>query len=122
MATPDMTPAERIRELSDINTDVAAMLGSAGRAINALTNRPLNASDEDAQMTDDASNPKYVLLPSHFSPEYVDSLYRGSGSTIDLTMMIAASRGLHSLVTIVRVTYLTQVRYRTISRRVQHGR
>lgn len=56
MATPDMTPAERIRELSDINTDVAAMLGSAGRAINALTNRPLKASDEDAQMTDDASN------------------------------------------------------------------
>lgn len=52
----EITPAERIRELSDINNDVAAMLNSAGQAINALTNRPVTTSDGDAPMTDNASD------------------------------------------------------------------
>ncbi|KAF2166275.1 hypothetical protein M409DRAFT_66744 [Zasmidium cellare ATCC 36951] len=56
MAEQTITPAERIRELSAINTDVAVMLTSAGQAINALTNRPARAADGDAQMTDDASS------------------------------------------------------------------
>lgn len=54
---PAVTPAERIRELTEINSDLAAMLSSAGQAINALTNRPVNTgNDEDTQMTDDGSN------------------------------------------------------------------
>ena len=56
MAEQTITPPQRIRELSDINTDVAAMLTSAGQAINALTNRPIKAADGDAEMTDEASN------------------------------------------------------------------
>lgn len=56
MAERTITPADRIRELSDINTDVAAMLQSAGQAINALTNRPVTSADGDAQMTDETSN------------------------------------------------------------------
>lgn len=50
MSQPTMTPAERIRELSAINSDVPALLSSAGKAINALTNRPLN-SDEASNGT-----------------------------------------------------------------------
>lgn len=55
MAFQQITPADRIRELSAINGDVAAMLESAGQAINSLTNRPLNQGaeqDGDTQMTD----------------------------------------------------------------------
>ncbi|EME77882.1 uncharacterized protein MYCFIDRAFT_79136 [Pseudocercospora fijiensis CIRAD86] len=48
-----ITPAERIRELSDINKDVAAMLASAGQAVHALTNRPLHRDDDE--MDDDTS-------------------------------------------------------------------
>jgi hypothetical protein len=47
MATQTVSTADRIRELTDINSDVATMLTSAGLAINALTNRPLNAIDDD---------------------------------------------------------------------------
>jgi hypothetical protein len=48
MATQTVSTADRIRELADINSEVVAVLASAGKAINALTNRPLNAtSDED---------------------------------------------------------------------------
>jgi hypothetical protein len=62
MASSDFTPPDRIRELSAINADVAFMLTSAGHAINALTNRPLNHmsdSDEDTEMTN--GNPKVTL-------------------------------------------------------------
>lgn len=48
-----MSTADRIRELTDINSDVASMLSAAGQAINALTNQPLNApgdNDEDTDM------------------------------------------------------------------------
>ncbi|KJX95511.1 hypothetical protein TI39_contig4107g00001 [Zymoseptoria brevis] len=56
--TPTISPEERIRELSTINTDVAALLTSAGHAINSLTNRPLerNTSDEDTEMDDATAN------------------------------------------------------------------
>ena len=55
MASQSISPAKRIRELSAINADVAAMLRSAGDAINSLTNRPLSKTadeGEDTQMTD----------------------------------------------------------------------
>lgn len=53
MASQTMSTADRIRELTEVNNDVASMLSAAGQAINALTNRPLNApndSDEDTNM------------------------------------------------------------------------
>ncbi|KAK3720553.1 hypothetical protein LTR37_003602 [Vermiconidia calcicola] len=54
MASPTISSADRIRELSAINADVAAMLQSAGQAVNSLTNRPLDRSgeDEDSHMGD----------------------------------------------------------------------
>lgn len=47
MATQTLSSADRIRELTSINSDVASMLSAAGQAINALTNRPLNAPDDN---------------------------------------------------------------------------
>ncbi|KAK3706827.1 hypothetical protein LTR37_012506 [Vermiconidia calcicola] len=47
MASQTTSSADRIRELSAINADVAAMLQSAGQAVNSLTNRPLDRSGED---------------------------------------------------------------------------
>jgi hypothetical protein len=47
MATQTVSAADRIRELTDINSEVVAMLSSAGKAINALTNRPLDATSDD---------------------------------------------------------------------------
>jgi len=57
MAQEEITSAERIRELSAINAEIAHMLQSAGHAINALTDRPLSRDDEDddTQMTDTQS-------------------------------------------------------------------
>lgn len=40
MAHPSISSSDRIRELSEINADVPALLSSAGNAINALTGRP----------------------------------------------------------------------------------
>jgi hypothetical protein len=59
MDTQTVSTADRIRELTDINSDVAAILSSAGLAINALTNRPLNATSDDDNDTnmDDAREP-----------------------------------------------------------------
>ncbi|TIA00144.1 hypothetical protein D6C82_04721 [Aureobasidium pullulans] len=45
---PTLTPAERIRELSAINADVPALLSSAANAVNALTDRPINAASTDS--------------------------------------------------------------------------
>jgi hypothetical protein len=52
MASATISPADRIRDLSAINAEVAAMLQSAGQAINSLTDRPLNtpADDGDTRM------------------------------------------------------------------------
>jgi len=47
MASQTVSTADRIRELTDINSDVASMLSAVGQAINALTNRPLNATSDD---------------------------------------------------------------------------
>ena len=55
MATQTLSSADRIRELTEVNSDVASMLSAAGQAINALTNRPLNATndeDNDTNMED----------------------------------------------------------------------
>lgn len=52
MASQTLSTADRIRELSDVNSDVATMLSAAGQAINALTNRPLNATNDDEGDTD----------------------------------------------------------------------
>ncbi len=54
MAQDTIPPADRIRELLVINADVAAMLQSAGQAINSLTDRPLDATEgDDAHMSDE---------------------------------------------------------------------
>lgn len=52
-----ISPAERIRELCAINEDVAAMVQSAGQAIDSLTNRPLSQAvdGDDTQMVDQAT-------------------------------------------------------------------
>jgi len=47
MDSQTVSTADRIRELTEINSDVVAMLSAAGQAINALTNRPLNATSDD---------------------------------------------------------------------------
>lgn len=61
MSFDPITPSDRIRELATINADVASLVSSAGRAINALTNRPLTrpdeVDDEDTEMTTDSSSP-----------------------------------------------------------------
>ncbi|GAB7351334.1 hypothetical protein MBLNU459_g2024t1 [Dothideomycetes sp. NU459] len=66
MLQPTITPADRIRELSAINANVPAMLASAGSAIGALTNKPLNsnAQSDDIQM-DDGSNDVDSDLAAH---------------------------------------------------------
>lgn len=59
MATQTLSSAGRIRELTEVNSDVASMLSAAGQAINALTNRPLNAPNDDDNDTamDDTQEP-----------------------------------------------------------------
>lgn len=56
MASQTISPADRIRDLSNINDEVAAILQSAGQAINSLTDRPLKrdpAGDGDTHMEGD---------------------------------------------------------------------
>ncbi|KAF2481549.1 mediator complex, subunit Med11 [Neohortaea acidophila] len=45
MASRTISPADRIRELAAINAEVAAILQSAGHAINALTPRPVQENN-----------------------------------------------------------------------------
>jgi len=61
MSQPLITSSDRIRELSAINADVPALVSSAGNAINALTNRPLDRTtnghaDGDLDMEDGNSD------------------------------------------------------------------
>ena len=58
MASQTLSPADRIRELSTINEDVAAMLRAAGEAMNALSNSPLHPSSrtEDATMMEEGKS------------------------------------------------------------------
>ena len=55
MAAQTISPSERIRELSAINSDAATLPTHAGLAIKALTNRPLTSTDDDTQMSDSAT-------------------------------------------------------------------
>ena len=59
MATQTLSSADRIRELTEVNSDVASMLSAAGHAINALTNRPLHATNDDDDDTnmEDSNGP-----------------------------------------------------------------
>ena len=53
MASRTISPADRIRDLSNINAEVAAILQSAGQAINSLTDQPLSkgaSNDGDTHM------------------------------------------------------------------------
>ena len=50
MASQEVTPAERVRELSAINADVPAMLEAAGKAIGTITNNPLTKSGNSDEM------------------------------------------------------------------------
>lgn len=47
MAGQPLSSADRIRELLEIDSDVASMLQAAGQAVNALTNRPLEATGNE---------------------------------------------------------------------------
>ena len=49
MATQNLSSADRIRELTEVNSDVASMLSAAGQAINALTNRPTQCDKRRGQ-------------------------------------------------------------------------
>ncbi|KAF2723434.1 hypothetical protein K431DRAFT_22238 [Polychaeton citri CBS 116435] len=60
MSQQTFTAADRIRELSAINSDVASLVKSAGKALTALTDRPieddhLDADDEDIDMNASSS-------------------------------------------------------------------
>ena len=50
MASQEVTPAARIRELSTINADIPAMLEAAGKAIGAITKKPLIKSGNSDEM------------------------------------------------------------------------
>lgn len=47
MAGQPISSADRIRELLEIDNDVASMLQAAGQAVNALANRPLETADNE---------------------------------------------------------------------------
>jgi len=47
MAGQSTSSTDRIRELLEIDSDVASMLQAAGQAVNALTNRPLETSGKE---------------------------------------------------------------------------
>lgn len=69
MASQNISPADRIRELSTINGDVAAMLRAAGQAMNALSNGPFEsrADAEDAAMKDDDKSASLAERKAAFS-------------------------------------------------------
>ncbi len=52
MASKELSPADRIRELSAINADIPAMLEAAAKAINALTNTSSTNSRGDSDDTE----------------------------------------------------------------------
>jgi len=61
MPQPQISPSDRIKELSAINADVPRLTFSAGSAVNTLTNRPLKStkaddSNGDIQMEDGEAN------------------------------------------------------------------
>lgn len=84
MARQSISAADRIRELSAINAEIAAMLQSAGQAIDSLTNRPLNKTadrDEDTQMAEDSNNISLEERKSAFS-QHTEAYYTGLQSVV----------------------------------------
>lgn len=84
MAGQSISAADRIRELSRINSEVAGMLHSAGEAINSLTNRPLNRTadgDEDTQMAEDGQNASLEDRKSAFK-QHTEAYYTGLQSVV----------------------------------------
>lgn len=64
MSQQILTPAERIHELSAINEDIPVLLSSAGKAIEALTNRPLKVN-EDAMDGEGSGMDKSASVTAH---------------------------------------------------------
>ena len=84
MAGQSISAADRIRELSVINAEVATMLQSAGKAIDSLTNRPLNKSadgDEDTQMAEDGEDASLDDRKSAFT-QHTEAYYTGLQSVV----------------------------------------
>jgi hypothetical protein len=65
MSAQTFSSADRIRELIEVNSDVASMLSAAGQAINALTNRPLNAPNDDDNDTNMEDTQEPAKIQAH---------------------------------------------------------
>lgn len=84
MAQQTISAADRIRELSAINAEVAAMLQSAGLAIDSLTNRPLKKqtdADNDIEMTDDNRQATLDDRKAAFT-QHTEAFYTGIQSIV----------------------------------------
>lgn len=84
MARQPISAADRIRELSAINAEVAAMLQSAGHAIDSLTNRPLNHKadgDEDTEMADNDQKANLDARKAAFT-QHTEAYYTGLQSIV----------------------------------------
>jgi hypothetical protein len=77
MASQTISPSDRIRDLSEINAEVAAMIASAGQAINSLTDRPLATSSGDGEDTDmaDASVTHSIIERKEAFTEHTKNYY-----------------------------------------------
>lgn len=65
MASPSISPADRIRDLSAINGEVAMLLQSAGQSINSLTDRPAKPSESGDQDTHMSGANEHSALKEH---------------------------------------------------------
>ncbi|WPG97412.1 Hypothetical protein R9X50_00018700 [Acrodontium crateriforme] len=77
MASQQILPADRIRELSAISDDAAAMLEAAGKAINALTNRPLTSGDQDSEMDNGIKSDDNLEARKEIFTNNVQTYYNG---------------------------------------------
>ena len=79
MASQTISPADRIRELSTINADIATMLQSAGQAISSLTNSPLKKSTDEGEDTEMADESKISNLDDRKEAfeEHTKAYYNG---------------------------------------------
>lgn len=84
MAQQTISAADRIRELSAINAEVAAMLHSAGLAIDSLTHRALKKQtdeDNDTEMTDDNQEASLDERKAAFT-QHTEAFYSGIQSIV----------------------------------------
>lgn len=84
MAQQTIQAADRIRELSAINAEVAAMLQSAGFAIDSLTNRALKKpidGDNDTEMTDENQQASLDDRKAAFT-QHTEAFYTGIQSIV----------------------------------------